>query len=175
MVGAQWKASVLLEHLLMDFTNQYSTPTIFHKMFRVSLFSMNRSPNRITNHVMNTCNMVRKIQKQKSIMGWTETMQGDGDFKAVIDGTSLVAQWTRICQTMQGTWVWSLIWEDPTCLEVTKPMCHCYWALPTLEPVLYNKRNHQMRCPSIATKSSPHSSKLEKALRKQQRPNATKS
>ena len=68
MVGAQWKASVLLEHLLLDFTNQYSTPTIFRKMFRVSLFSMNRSP-RITNRVVNTCNMVRKIQKQKSVLG----------------------------------------------------------------------------------------------------------
>ena len=63
MVGAQWKTSVLLEHLLMDFTNQYSIPTIFHKMFRVSLLSMNRSPG-ITNHVMNTCNLVRKIHTE---------------------------------------------------------------------------------------------------------------
>ena len=29
---------------------------------------------------------------------------------------SLVAQWMRICLPLQGTWVWSLVWEDPTCL-----------------------------------------------------------
>ena len=41
---------------------------------------------------------------------------------------SLVVQWTRICLPMQGTWVWSLVWEDSTCLRATKPMCHNYWA-----------------------------------------------
>ena len=29
--------------------------------------------------------------------------------------TSLVVQWERICLPMQGTGVWSLVWEDPTC------------------------------------------------------------
>ena len=29
-------------------------------------------------------------------------------------GNSLVAQWIRIYLPMQGTWVQSLIWEDPT-------------------------------------------------------------
>ena len=29
---------------------------------------------------------------------------------------------------MQGTWVRSLVWEDPTCLGATKPMHHNYWA-----------------------------------------------
>ena len=28
--------------------------------------------------------------------------------------TSLVAQWLRICLPLQGTWVQSLVWEDPT-------------------------------------------------------------
>ena len=33
---------------------------------------------------------------------------------------------------MQETQVWSLVWEDPISLEVTKPMHHNYWAC-TLE------------------------------------------
>ena len=34
---------------------------------------------------------------------------------------------------MQGTRVWSLVWEDPTRCRATKPMCHNYWAW-ALEP-----------------------------------------
>ena len=41
-------------------------------------------------------------------------------------GTSLVAQWLRICLPLQGTWVQSLVWEDPTCRRATKPMHHNY-------------------------------------------------
>ena len=29
---------------------------------------------------------------------------------------------------MQGTWVRSLVWEDPPCRGATKPMHHNYWA-----------------------------------------------
>ena len=38
--------------------------------------------------------------------------------------TSLVAQWLRICLPMQGTWVRSLVGEDPTCCGATKPTHH---------------------------------------------------
>ena len=38
---------------------------------------------------------------------------------------------------MQGTWVRSLVWEDPTCHGATKPVCHNYWAY-TLEPSSHN-------------------------------------
>ena len=41
-------------------------------------------------------------------------------------GTSLVAQWLRICLTMQGTQVRALALEDPTCYGATKPMDHNY-------------------------------------------------
>ena len=41
-------------------------------------------------------------------------------------GTSQVAQWLRICQPMQGTWVRALVQEDPTCHGTTKPVCHNY-------------------------------------------------
>ena len=63
---------------------------------------------------------------------------------------------------MQGTWVQSLVWEDPTCHGAPKPMRHNYWACAvepvshnywahepqllkpvSLEPVLRNKRSHR--------------------------------
>ena len=81
--------------------------------------------------------------------------------------TSLVAQWLRICLPMQGTRVWALVREDPTCREATKPVCHNRWACaleptshnywacmpqlltPTcLEPVLHNKRSHRSEQPA---------------------------
>ena len=40
-------------------------------------------------------------------------------------------QWVRIYLPMQGTWVWSLVWEDATYLRATKPMCHKYWVQAT--------------------------------------------
>ena len=80
---------------------------------------------------------------------------------------SLVGQWLRICLPMQGTQVWALVQEDPTCREATKPVCHNYWAcalepashnywarvpqLPKpawLEPALRNKRSHRNEKPS---------------------------
>ena len=41
-------------------------------------------------------------------------------------GASLVAQWLRIRLPVQGTWVRSLVWEDPTCRRATKPLHHNY-------------------------------------------------
>ena len=80
---------------------------------------------------------------------------------------SLVAQWLRLCLPMQGTRVWALLWEDPTCRRATKPVHHNYWACalePTshnywahmphllkpacLEPVLCNKRSHHNEKPA---------------------------
>ena len=45
--------------------------------------------------------------------------------------TFLVAQWLRIYLPMQGTWVRSLVREDPTCRGATKRGCHSLgvWAL----------------------------------------------
>ena len=43
-------------------------------------------------------------------------------------GASLVAQWLRICLPVQGTRVWALVQEDPTCCGATKPVSHNYWA-----------------------------------------------
>ena len=41
-------------------------------------------------------------------------------------GTSLAAQWLRICLPMQGTRVKPLVQEDPTCRGATKPVDHNY-------------------------------------------------
>ena len=40
--------------------------------------------------------------------------------------TSLVVQWLRIHLPMQGAWVQTLVWEDPTCHGATKTVCHNY-------------------------------------------------
>ena len=42
--------------------------------------------------------------------------------KAIV-GTSLVAQWLRIRLPIQGTWVRSLVREDPTCHGATETVC----------------------------------------------------
>ena len=50
---------------------------------------------------------------------------------------SLVAQWLRVHLPMRGTWVRSLVREDPTCLGAAKPVHHNYRAC-ALEPVSHN-------------------------------------
>ena len=56
-------------------------------------------------------------------------------------GTSLVVQWLRILLPMQGTRVWALVQENPTCCGATKPVSHNYWALvpQLLKPVHSNE------------------------------------
>ena len=46
--------------------------------------------------------------------------------KDVTSWTSLVVQWLRLCLPMQGTRVWSLIWEDSTSLRATESVLHSY-------------------------------------------------
>ena len=110
-----------------------------------------------------------------------------------------MAQWLRICLLMQGTWVWALVREEPTCRGATKPVHHNYRAY-TLEPVSHNYWAHvtqllspwaittearvpracspqqreatAMRSPRTSTKRSPRSRQLEKARTQQRRPNA---
>ena len=101
-------------------------------------------------------------------------------------GTSQVTQWIRIRLPMQGTWVRSLVWEDPTWTQETKPMSHSHWVpgsrvhepqplkAACLEPVLCNKRSHGMRNPCNEVNSNPHPLQLEKACIQQRRPRATK-
>ena len=83
-------------------------------------------------------------------------------------GTSLVAQSLRIRLPMQGTWVWSLVWEDPTCCGATKPMCHNYWACAPrlLKPARSRACVLQLLSPHAATTEAcaprAHASQQEK-------------
>ena len=114
---------------------------------------------------------------------------------------SLVAQWLRIHLPMQGTQVWALVREDPTCCGATKPICHNYWAC-ALEPASHNywARVPQLLSPHATTtealvprarapqeekppqwealtlqrRADPHSPQLEKACMQQWRPNTAK-
>ena len=52
-------------------------------------------------------------------------------------GTSLVAQWLRICLPVRGIRVRSVVGEDPTCRGATMSMHHNYWAC-ALEPTSHN-------------------------------------
>ena len=58
-------------------------------------------------------------------------------FSMDLGGAPLVVQWLSICLPTQGTWVRSLVQEDPTCHGAMKPLC--------LEPVLRNKRSPHLR------------------------------
>ena len=40
--------------------------------------------------------------------------------------TFLTVEWLRICLPIQGTWVQSLVWEDPTGHQTTKSVCPNY-------------------------------------------------
>ena len=115
-------------------------------------------------------------------------------------GTSLVAQWLRICPPKHGTQVRALVQKDPTCHGATKPVCHNSWAC-ALEPMSHNywacvpqllspcattteacapkahapqREATAMRRPCTATKSSHHSPQLGKAHVQQWRPNTAK-
>ena len=81
---------------------------------------------------------------------------------------------------MQGTRVWALVREDPTCRRATKPVRHNYWACATTTEA-HTPRAHApqreataMRSPRTAMKSSPRSLQLEKTHVQQRRPNTAK-
>ena len=97
--------------------------------------------------------------------GWGEK---EDVWKRITLGTSLVAQWLRICLPMQGTRVQSLVREDPTCHSgatepvhhnywacALEPASHNYWSLSTPEPVLLNKRSHCNEKPTHCNEEKP--------------------
>ena len=104
-----------------------------------------------------------------------------------------MVQWLRICLPRQGTQVWSLVWEDPTCRGAAKPMHLSYWACALepashnywacmlqllkpacLQPMLRNKRSHRNKKPMHHNKEYPRSPQLEKPHVQQRRPNTAK-
>ena len=89
-------------------------------------------------------------------------------------GISPVRQWLRICLSMQGTWVWSLVREDSTCCWATKPMCHNYWVhMPTAHaPQREKPPQWETHAPQL--ERSPCLPQLEKACTQQWKSSTTK-
>ena len=75
-------------------------------------------------------------------------------------------QWIRVCLPVQGTWVQSLIREDPACCGATKSH-----ALQLLKPCSSARKATAMRS---QWKSSPSSLPLRKTHAEQQRPSTAK-
>ena len=71
--------------------------------------------------------LISKIYKQLIQLNkkWAEDLKRHF-FKDILMGASRVAQWLRICLLMQGTRVRALVWEDPTCHRVTRPVSDNY-------------------------------------------------
>ena len=75
------------------------------------------------------------------------------DWKTMLSWTSLLVQWIRIRLPMQRTQVHSLVREDSTCREATKPVCCSYW--PARSCFLMREAA-AMRSPCAATGENPH-------------------
>ena len=112
------------------------------------------------------------------------TKSGPSYLKSVIcELTSLVSLWVSVCLPMQGTWVRSLVWEDPTCHK-QQSLCAA-----AIEPTSYNHQAHTLHLSAGAEslrsaereatstrslRTRPHSLQLTKAHAKQQRPSPAK-
>ena len=70
-----------------------------------------------------------------------------------------MVQWLGICLQLQGTWVQSLLWEDPTCYGAT-----------TTQPEHPRAHEAQEKPPQREAQAP----QLEKAQTQQQRPHAAK-
>ena len=68
---------------------------------------------------------------------------------------SLVAQRLRICLPMQGTRVWALVCEDPTCRGATRPVSHNYWACASGACALQQERPRQWEARALQWRVGP--------------------
>lgn len=67
------------------------------------------------------------LRKTSTSRFWDNGIYFERDYKIVLRA-SLVVLWLEIHHAMQGTLVWSLVWEDSTCWGQAKPMQHDNWA-----------------------------------------------
>ena len=70
---------------------------------------------------------------------------------------------------MQGTRVWALVWEDPTCYGATKPMSHNYWAC-ALEPTSHNYWTYEPQLPSLWTTTTKARAPRARAVQQEKPP-----
>ena len=85
-------------------------------------------------------------------------------------GIQELSQQIRIPLPMQGTWVRSLVQEDPNCHRATKPECHSYRAHMPQSLCSATREATTMRSLSTTTREQPYSQHLEKKPAQQQRP-----
>ena len=78
--------------------------------------------------------------------------------------TSLEVQWSQTCLPMQGTLVWSLVWEDPTRCRATKSVRHNCWAHEPWSPRATRRETAAMRACAQQLVSSSRWPQLEKSL-----------
>ena len=97
----------------------------------------------------------------KCIMWWFNYIY----LSIYIYGTSLVVQWIRICLSMQGTQVWSLVWEDSTCLGATKPMDHNYWSPRTYSLCSTTRGATSIRRLHTSVKTQHNQNKINKIIK----------
>ena len=87
----------------------------------------------------------RRVRKWRFDLGRVFLEAGE-NISELSKRTSLVVWWIRIRLPMQGTWVWSLVQEDPTCWGAAEPVHRNFWGW-ALEPALCNKRSHHKEKP----------------------------
>ena len=75
--------------------------------------------------------------------------------------TFLVVQWLIICLPVQGTWVWSLVWEIFTCCRATKPALCNYWAQAPRATAMTSLRRATKGQPPRTTRKSPRSNESQ--------------
>ena len=68
--------------------------------------------------------------------------------------TSLALLWLRICLLVQGTQVWSLVWEDSTCLGA-KSVQPSYWAHAPRARALQQEKPPQREARTLQGRVAP--------------------
>ena len=100
----------------------------------------------------------------------TEILKGGGNTRIQI-GLPWWCSGLRLHLPMQGTQIWSLVSEDPTCCGATKPVHHNYWACAlepgaaTTEPsdperVLRNRSGERTHCNEKPSPPAPARERL---------------
>ena len=87
-----------------------------------------------------------------------------------------MAQWIGTHLPVQGTWVWSLVQEDPTGKGAAKPVYHNYWDhMPQLRKPMHpelcsaQRQTKATRSPGTVTREQPLLATTRKELAHQQR------
>ena len=99
----------------------------YHDSGSIISFMYPKSLYKARSEIELTCSFVDIFNVPKGTRPLTVGMTIKGCLM-VIRGASLVLQWLGICLPVQGTWVRSLVWKDPTCqkdlVQELLSLCH---------------------------------------------------